>query len=327
MLGKHDDRAHLGFGCVRLGSASAGGSWRTQVRLVEHAIDQGVTTFDTADAYGNGLSETILGRAIRGRRSQVEIATKVGYLFRERSLAAHTLARLGRPIVTRVRSGSPPTGGAGASPGGAYSTQDFSPEYLRRAVEASLRRLDTDHLDLLQLHGPGTVLPDLVDEVDRLKAAGKVRRFGVGAESLESAVEWLQVDGLDAVQVPFGVLDPQAASSVLPSAAARGVDVWARGVLGGGLLSMAVSGDPRITSDEKWPLIGELMAIAERHEVQVFKLAVDYVRSFPGVATLLLGIQSAAHLNDNLAIMNSPPVDQAAIAEVTRLLAGSAGDS
>lgn len=328
MLGEHDDRARLGFGCVKLGSGSAGGSWRAQVRLVQHAIDRGVTTFDTADAYGNGLSETIVGRAVRGRRNQVEIATKVGYHFSERRLSAHTLARLGRPVLQRARSlrpGAAPGGGSTAS-GGAYSTQDLSPEYLRRAIDASLRRLGTDYIDVLQLHGPRTLVPTVVDEMQRLKAAGKIRRFGVGAESLASAVDWLGVDGLDTVQVPFGVLDPQAATSVLPLAAARGVEVWARGVLGGGYLAMAVNGDPLIRSDEKWPLIRDLLAIAARHEVPVFKLAVDYVRSFPGVATLLVGIQSEEHLSDNLAIMNSPMVAEAAIAEVASLLAGSVGE-
>lgn len=330
MLGEHVDRARLGFGCVKLGSASAGGSWREQVRLVQHAIDRGVTTFDTADAYGNGLSETIIGRAVRGRRSQVEIATKVGYHFSERRLSAHTFARLGRPVLQRVRGlrshAEPGAGGTAAAPGGAYTTQDLSPEYLRRAVDASLRRLGTDHIDVLQLHGPRMLVPAVADEMQRLKAAGKIRRFGVGAESLASAIEWLGVDGLDTVQVPFGVLDPQAATSVLPLAATRGVEVWARGVLGGGYLAMAVRGDPAIRTDEKWPLIRDLLDIAARHDVPVFKLAVDYVRSFPGVATLLVGIQSEAHLSDNLAIMNSPMVAEAAIADVVGLLAGSVGE-
>jgi aryl-alcohol dehydrogenase-like predicted oxidoreductase len=326
MLSEHDDRARMGFGCVRLGNASGGGSWRSQVRLVQRAIDQGVTAFDTADAYGNGLSEQIIGRAVRGRRSQVEIATKVGYQFRERGLWSHTMARLARPVIhgvrnVRSRAASDETSGSTSNTGGAYSTQDFSPEYLQRAVDASLRRLGTDYIDILQLHGPRAVSLDIVDVMARLKAAGKIRRFGIGAESLESAVEWLGIDGVDTMQVPFGVLDPQAATAVLPLAASRGVDVWARGVLGGGLLSMAMADDPRLRALEKWPLIGELMAIAARHDVPVVKLAVEYVRSFSGVSVVLLGIQSDAHLSDNVATMNSPTVDSSAIDDVTSLLA------
>jgi len=332
MLSEHDDRARMGFGCVRLGSASGGGSWRSQVRLVQHAIDVGVTTFDTADAYGNGLSEQIIGRAMHGRRSQVEIATKVGYEFRERSLSAHTMARFARPALRGVRSvrsrsaSNEQSRDTASVTGGAYSAQDFSPEYIRRAVDASLRRLGTDYLDTLQLHGPRAVFLDVVDEVARLKRAGKIRRFGIGAESLDSAIEWLQIDGVDTVQVPFGVLDPQAATTVLPLASSCGVEVWARGVLGGGLLSMAMASDTRLTTVEKWPLISELMAIATRHGVQVVKLAVEYVRSFPGVAVVLLGIQSEEHLSDNVAIMSSPTVDSSAIDDVTSVLGRWADD-
>src|SRR4051812_9318058 len=75
----------LGFGCVNLGSAGGGRSVRSDVRLVREALDLGVRTFDTADAYGKGTSERILGRALRGRRDDAFVATKGGYLFRERT--------------------------------------------------------------------------------------------------------------------------------------------------------------------------------------------------------------------------------------------------
>ena len=78
----------LGFGCVRLGSASGDSSWRSDVQLVRAAVDAGVTLFDTADAYGHGASERILGKALRARREDVQIATKVGYRFAESLVAA-----------------------------------------------------------------------------------------------------------------------------------------------------------------------------------------------------------------------------------------------
>ncbi len=322
-------RARFGFGCVRLGSASAGGSWRAHVRLVERAIDEGITTFDTADAYGSGVSERIVGKAVHRRRAEVQIATKSGYLFTERSLAGQSAARAARSVAQHARRQRPGSD-AGSSGGGtgsaSYERQDFSPGYLRKAIESSLRRLDTDYIDVLQLHGPRQVVPGIIDEVDQLKAAGKIRRFGVGAESLASAKAWLQVAGVDTLQVPFGVLDPQAATEIFPLAVELGVDVWVRGVLGGGLLSLADAGNERVRSDDKFPLIQDLAMIARRADVSVSRLAVDFVRSFPEVSTVLIGIQSDRHLDDNLAIMDAPPIEQSVIDEVYEVLARWVGD-
>ncbi len=324
MQGSQTGRARLGFGCVRLGSVSSGSSWRTHVRLVEHAIDQGVTTFDTADAYGSGVSERVLGRGVGRRRADVRIATKAGYLFTERSMVAHTLARSARPVVERLRPGPSSTSTSPATT--SYERQDFSAGYLRRAVDASLRRLGTDYIDVFQLHGPPQVVPDLMEEVDRLKRAGKILRFGIGAESVSSAVQWLQVAGLDSLQVPFGVLDPQASFEVFPQATQLGVEVWVRGVLGGGLLSLAAAADEQLESDPKWPLIQQLGTLAGQAGISVFRLALEYVRSFPGVSTVLIGVQSQRHFDDNLAMMSAAPIDQAVIDGVKGVLARWVGD-
>ncbi|MEQ1701971.1 MAG: aldo/keto reductase [Ilumatobacteraceae bacterium] len=328
MQGSQTGRARLGFGCVRLGSVSSGSSWRTHVRLVEHAIDQGVTTFDTADAYGSGVSERVLGRGVGRRRADVCIATKAGYLFTERSMAAHTLARSARPVVERLRRlrpGQSSTSSSTSPATASYERQDFSAGYLRGAVDASLRRLGTDYIDVFQLHGPTQVVPDLMEEVDRLKRAGKILRFGIGAESVSSAVQWLQVAGLDSLQVPFGVLDPQASFELFPQATQLGVEVWVRGVLGGGLLSRAAA-DEQLESDPKWPLIQQLGTLARQAGISVFRLALEYVRSFPEVSTVLIGVQSQRHFDDNLAMMSAAPIDQTVIDGVKDVLARWVGD-
>ena len=119
------------------------------IRAIRHALELGVTLFDTADAYGCGHSERVLGRALAGRRDDVVITTKVGNLFDEH---------------TRTLSGS-----------------DVSPAYLRSACDASLRRLDTDRIDIYLIHngiaGPHAV-PAVVDVLEELVAAGKVRWYG-----------------------------------------------------------------------------------------------------------------------------------------------------
>ena len=327
MEGSQTGRVRLGFGCVRLGSVSSDSSWRAQVRLVERALDGGITAFDTADAYGSGVSERVVGRAVGRRRGEVRIATKAGYLFTERSLAGYAAARAARSVLAhaqRLRPGSDSPDGVGSGAG--YERQDFTANYLSSAVHASLRRLGTDYIDVFQLHGPKQVLPGVMDEVDRLKRAGKILRFGIGAESVSSAQQWLQVAGIDTLQVPFGVLDPQAALDLFPQATEIGVEIWARGVLGGGLLSMAARGDEQLRNDSKWPLVQQLAAIARQADVSIFRLAVDFVRSFPEVSTLLVGVQSTQHLADNLAMMAAPLIEQRVIDDVKGVLAQWVGD-
>jgi aryl-alcohol dehydrogenase-like predicted oxidoreductase len=148
----------LGLGCWAIGgpytSNGRPAGWgevddEESIRAIRRALDLGVTLFDTADAYGCGHSERVLGRALAGRRDDVVIVTKVGNLFDEQ---------------TRTAGGS-----------------DLSPAYLRRACDASLRRLDTDRIDVYLIHngfaGPEDV-PAVVDVLEELVAAGKVRWYG-----------------------------------------------------------------------------------------------------------------------------------------------------
>jgi aryl-alcohol dehydrogenase-like predicted oxidoreductase len=148
----------LGLGCWAIG-----GPWTfngqpagwgevdddESIRAIRRALDLGVTLFDTADVYGCGHSERVLGKALAGRRDEVTIVTKVGNLFDEQSR----------------------TGGG----------NDVSPAYLRSACDASLRRLGTDRIDVYLIHdgigGPEDV-PAVVDTLEELVAAGKVRRYG-----------------------------------------------------------------------------------------------------------------------------------------------------
>src|SRR5262249_35607715 len=128
------------------------------IRAIHTALDLGITLFDTADAYGGGHSERVLGRALAGRRDDVVISTKFGLLFDE---------------ATRT--------GAGA---------DASPAYVRRACEASLRRLGTDRLDLYLLHNGAddrAAAATVVEVLEALVAEGKIRFYGSAVETPEIA--------------------------------------------------------------------------------------------------------------------------------------------
>jgi aryl-alcohol dehydrogenase-like predicted oxidoreductase len=306
----------LGFGCVNLGSASGGTSRRDQVRLVAEAVDRGVTVFDTADVYGSGASERVLGEGIGGRRAEVLIATKAGYVFREKTSVEQSARRAAKIVLDRVRPRRDETHHGGS---GAYAAQDFSPAHLRAAVDGSLRRLRTDYLDVLQLHGPHDVRPELFAELQDLVQTGKVRRFGIGAERVVEGAAWLPVDGVDVLQLPFGVLDPEARDGVLPTAVQRSVEVWARGVLGGGVLKAAAEGHAAVRQDPNWPRIERIAELSRRTGIDVMALALGFVRAHAGVSTALTGISTRDHLLRNLELMAAPPLDDELLTELRDL--------
>jgi 1-deoxyxylulose-5-phosphate synthase len=304
---------------VNLASAGAGRSTRADVRLVEEALERGVRLFDTADVYGAGASERVLGRALRGRRSEVVVATKGGYVFRERTRFQQSARRAGAGVLRRIPMSRRRSGGSMTRPGADYAERDESSRYLRAAVEGSLRRLRTDYIDVYQLHGPSSVDSSIFDELQDLEAAGKVRGFGVGAESVAAATEWLAVPAVRTVQVPFGVLDPEAVDLLFPHLEARPVELWARGVLGGGLLALTERDPVAVAAHDKAPRIERLHELARRSGRAIDDLAIGYVRSFRQVSALLVGISSSAHLRRNLELMESPAVDEHLLQELEEI--------
>ncbi len=300
----------IGFGCVTLGSAS-GPSPRAGTRLVRAALDAGITLFDTADAYGSGASERVLGRALAGRRDEVEIATKGGYVFHERAPIEQWSRRLAAPAVRRLRRNSGASGGP-APGGGAYEAQDFSPSHLRAALEGSLRRLGTDHVDVYQLHGPRRAHPELLPFLQELVDEGLVRRIGVGAEQLAAARDWVGGATVGAgatarpevLQIPFGPLDPQAATTLFPEARRHRVELWARGVFGGGMMAAETQGSAALGPADRERL-DALRAVADDLDLDLFELAVGFVRSFPDVSVIMLGMSSETHLRRNVELVRT----------------------
>lgn len=309
----------LAVGCVKFGSMAATCGTRAIVRLIHEAIEQGVTTFDTADAYGNGTSEIIVGRALADRRPRAFVATKAGYLFEARSASERLLRNLARPVLRRARRRSVAPGTTRA--GGAYADQDFSQGYLLDALDASLRRLRTDYVDLFQLHGPGgPPPPEFAGFVERVRTSGKALHVGVGLERLEHAHSWLSTPGIGHIQLPFGVLVPAAGDEILPAAARAGVYLTARGVFGSGL----VAGDPNPTSlsdPHDATVIAALTKLARRHGVEIAQLALWFVRLRPEIGTVLVGMTSREHLGSTIAMMDTALPSQDLISELHQAVA------
>ena len=289
--------SELGLGCARIGGIFQRdpGSF---VNLLAAARDGGITFFDTADMYSQGESETLIGRAFRHRRDQVVIASKAGYCLPAQRRWIARIKPLVRPLIRilGIRRDRLPTTVRGAL------AQDFSSAYLTRAVEASLRRLRTDYLDVLQLHSPPAEVVERgewVDALDGLKRAGKIRFYGVSCDTLEAAHAALAFSGVSSLQLVVNLLERSAAETIVPLARQKGVAVIARECLANGLLVKAESeidlkaycGSPE-QEDLRRAQLSEYREAAAARGVPLARLAVEYATDLGGVSVALIGVRT-----------------------------------
>lgn len=224
--------SEVGFGVWTVGTTMWGIKDETvAIRLLQKAFDLGITFYDTADVYGDGLGETILAKAFQGKRDRVVYSTKFGYDFYNHP---------------------------GVQPGQRERPQDWRPEYVRKACEESLRRLGTDRIDLYQLHNPRIDTlrrDDLFAELARLKEAGKIRHYGA---TLGPAIDMRQVEeGTCCVterrmvtQIIYNMLEQQIGQPLIPVAKQHGVGLMVRVPHSSGLLEGRYTGETTFGADD-----------------------------------------------------------------------------
>lgn len=269
----------LGMGCARLGAFWQGRSPSEGERAVLEARARGVNFFDTADCYARGLSERVLGRALRTERSRVVISTKVGLL--KTPLAIASAARHS-PLRTRS-AGAVFTAARGMAPG-ADVVSCFCPSYIEKAAERSLRRLDTDYVDLLLLHEPPADVvraEEFLPVLRQLQGAGKIRHFGVSCGSEIVARAALDLPGITCIQVRHNVARPHLVPSILPQAMLAGVAIIAVAPFGDGSLLDTRSGRNACAVSET----------ANR--------CLQFCLTSPGVASVLVGMSKRKHVTAN----------------------------
>ncbi len=195
----------LGLGCSRIGSFSNAMTSAETLRLLEYALDLGVTLFDTADIYGQGDSERAIGRLLRRRDDKAFVITKVGKTFSAKMRLLRPIKPLVKPLLRRWASGGK---GITARREGVMGA-DFSAAAIKRAVDASLRRLNVDAVDAVLLHSPNArelANAEVGDVLARIKRAGKIRHFGIACDDAEALAAALAFDGLDLVEIPVDIL-------------------------------------------------------------------------------------------------------------------------
>lgn len=293
--------SEFGLGCARIGgifqSDTAG-----FIHLLSAARDAGINFFDTADMYSQGESEALIGRAFRGLRGRVVIASKAGYALPKRRRLAARLKPVLRPVIRLlgIRRDRLPSGTRGAL------SQDFSPAYLREAVEGSLRRLRTDYLDLFQLHSPPAEVVEKGEwepALEALKRAGKIRYYGVSCDSMEAGLAALRYPGVSSLQFPLNLFERRATKDLLPRARASGVAGIARECLANGILAKRTEDVDLASycqSPEEHSLREVELADCRRRALEsghsLTHLALDYVARTNGVAVSLLGARSVDQL-------------------------------
>jgi aryl-alcohol dehydrogenase-like predicted oxidoreductase len=294
-----------GLGCNNFGRRTDAVQTRA---IVDAAIESGITLLDTADMYGSGRSEEILGEVLAGRRDQVVLATKFG----------HQDADMGYGPA------------AGAKGGRAY---------IRRAVEQSLRRLRTDYIDLYQLHtpDPATPIAETLGALGELVAEGKVRYIGHS-----NLAGWQLADAVSAARelgtVPFisaqnhwSLLERGVETEVIPAARHFGLGVLPYFPLANGLLTGKVrrgqavpegsrlAGRPDYVTAAKLGRVEALIAWAEQRELTLLEVAIGGLAAQPGCSSVIAGATSPQQVKANAeAVRWTPPAEQ--LAEIDKIV-------
>jgi aryl-alcohol dehydrogenase-like predicted oxidoreductase len=259
-------------------------------RQIDLCLEAGVNLIDTADVYSDGVSEEILGKVLRGRRDRILLATKA-----------------------RFRTGGGP------------NDAGLSRHHLIAACEASLRRLQTDHLDLYQVHqwDGQTPLEETLDTLDTLVRQGKVRYIGCSNYSgwqLMKALGISELRGLQrfvSQQIHYTLQAREAEYELVPATLDQGLGILVWSPLAGGLLSGKYRRDqeapegsrhlsdwdepPVRDRDALYDIVDALVEIGEGHGVSAAQVALAWLLGRPGVSSVVIGARTDEHLADNLA--------------------------
>jgi methylglyoxal reductase len=283
----------IGLGTWAMGGWMwGGGDDAASIAAIQAGIDAGVNLIDTAPAYGLGLAETLVGKAIRGRRDKVVLATKCGLVWHIRK-GTHFFDENGKPVHRYL--------------GG---------ESIRHELEQSLSRLQTDRIDLYITHWQDSTTPvaETMATLLDLKKEGKIRAIGVSNVSPEELQAYLKAGPVDAIQERYNMLQRDISTTLLPVCAAHGVSTLSYSSLALGLLSGKIGPgrtfqgddlrkkDPRFSAEglrKLAPFFESLAPIAAGHGLSIAQLVIAWTVGQPGITYALCGARNALQAVEN----------------------------
>ena len=271
-LGKSDLKiSRIAFGSMSLSMGESAG-----IQLIHEAIGMGVNFFDTADLYDKGANEEMVGRALKDLRSKVVLATKVGNQWR--------------------------ADGSG---------WDWNPskEYILECVDKSLKRLQTDYIDLYQLHG-GTLedpIDDVIETFESLQAQGKIRYYGISSIRPSVIREYVKRSSIVSVMSQYSLLDRRPEESVFSLLKEKNIGVLVRGALAQGILVNKPARDYlNLSANVVQKAATAIKEISEgRSSTQT---ALQFVLKNPAVTAAVVGVRTLDQLTDAVETINAKPL-------------------
>lgn len=298
--------SEIGFGCWAIGGNNHGNSYgpttdKSSTDAINKALELGLNFFDTADVYGWGHSEELLGKALRGKRDRVVIATKVGADFYQ---------------------------GTGF--------QTFTPDYIRFALEKSLTRLNTDYIDVYQLHNPPMKLlskEETYATLRELKKEGKIRAFGVSVFTPIEGITAINVGQPDCVQITYNIFSCRPEEQLLPRAYETGCAIIAREPLANGFLTGKYDTAPKFAAGDfrkNWPMeyvqarsdaTRELSFLKKNGQQSMAQAALKYPLMAQAVSTVIVGLKDVEMVEENLAASDAGPLSAEEVKQIHDLQA------
>ena len=259
--------SEIGFGCMSMSSNSD----IENTNLIHHAVSLGINYFDTADLYDKGMNETVVGTAVKKIRNKIVLATKVGNQWRH--------------------DGS----GWDWNPGKAY---------ILHAVEDSLRRLQTEYIDLYQLHG-GTIndpIDETIEAFEQLKQGGKIRHYGISSIRPNVINEYIKRSSAVSVMMQYSLADRRPEENIFDLLQEKNISVLARGAIAQGLLVNKPAKEYLNYSKEEISIINEAIKTLPGNRTPA-QTAIQYVLHHPAVASAIIGIRNREQLEEAVAVV------------------------
>jgi len=307
--------SEIGLGCSSFGGGLYNINDQESTKTLLQAFDSGINFYDTYDSYNQGNSERLIGWAFKGRRDRVIIASKVGTVY---SPLGNFALRI-RPLLRPVRRFLHPIRTSLNRMLYSERHKDFSVKHLTKAIHESLKRLQTDYIDLYQLHNPLLSIlekGDFCEALEGLKTQGKIRYYGVSCATVDDALTCLKYPGISSVQVVINLLDQEAITKLLPLAQDKKLAVIARVPLAQGLLTNAKSDtkaeqlakNKRELEDRKNRAKKFQFLVKENRTMA--QAALQFVLQLQGVSVAIPGMTKIKHLQETLGTLTAPPLTQ-----------------